>query len=254
LARLSHQAKKRVGSGYYDTDHSVKPHRQSLVRAIVETEKTPIIAEIKFASPSLGKIREVDRPLKIAKAMLAGGASALSILTDPDGFHGGLDFLSDIAEEVTAPLIMKDIIVSPQQLRTAALSGADAVVLISELFGRGLADFAIDESVDLAKKLGLEVLVESHGHSEFTQTRALKPDLYGINNRNLSNFEVDIATTERILRDEQPVEGPVVSESGIESVDDVRRLKAAGAQAFLIGTSIMRAQNIEEKVREFVSA
>jgi len=224
------------------------------VKAISESEKTPIIAEIKFASPSSGKIRDVERPLKIANEMLAGGASALSILTDPDGFSGGLNILSDVAGEVTVPLIMKDVIVSPQQLRAAASCGANAIVLISELFSRGLADLAIDKSVDLARSLGLEVLVESHGPSAFSETRALKPDLYGINNRNLSNFEVDISTTERILRGNKPLGGPVVSESGIKSVGDIRRLKAAGAEAFLVGTSIMRAENIEQKVREFVGA
>jgi indole-3-glycerol phosphate synthase len=254
LTRLSQQAKKRVSRGYYDQASFGRSHRQSLVRAVAASEKTPIIAEIKFASPSLGKIRQIEQPSKIARAMLSGGAAALSVLTDPDDFQGGLGFLSDISKMVQAPLLMKDIIVSPRQLRAAARSGADAIVLISELFSRGLADSTIDELLQLARQLELEVIIESHGPSAFEKSQALKPDLYGINNRDLSTFEVDLVTTERVLREKLPLGGPVVSESGIESADDVRRLKAAGAEAFLIGTSIMRASNIEEKVREFVNA
>jgi indole-3-glycerol phosphate synthase len=254
LARLSEQAKKRVSRGYYDNASFGEHRRQSLVHAIAATRKTPIIAEVKFASPSLGQVRHIEPPLKIAKAMLSGGAVALSVLTDPDDFRGGLKFLSEITENVQAPIIMKDIIVSPQQVRAAAQFGADAIVLISELFSRGLADFTIDEIQNQSRQLGLEVIIESHESSAFEKSRALKPDLYGINNRDLSTFEVDISTTERVLRERVHQETRVVSESGIESADDVRRLKVAGAKAFLIGTSIMRAPNIEEKVREFVDA
>jgi indole-3-glycerol phosphate synthase len=254
LARLSEQAKRRVSRGYYDNASFGEHHRQSLVHAIAATRKTPIIAEVKFASPSLGNIRHIEPPLKIARAMLSGGAVALSVLTDPDDFLGGLKLLSEISNSVQAPILMKDIIVAPQQVRAAAQSGADAIVLISELFSRGLADFTIDEMLHQSRQLGLEVIIESHESSGFEKSQALKPDLYGINNRDLSTFEVDISTTERVLREKGRHETLVVSESGIESAVDVRRLKLAGAEAFLIGTSIMRAPNIEEKVREFVDA
>lgn len=254
LLRLSELAKKRVNDGYYDQNPDVGRVHASLVRAIRASEKTPIIAEIKFASPSSGKIREIEPPLGIARALLSGGAAALSILTDPDGFQGELEFLAKIAKEVRAPLIMKDIIVSPRQLRAAANFGADAVVLISELYKRGLASSMIKPMIDEARKLGLEVLLEANETRAFQEMQTIKPDLYGINNRNLSTLDIDIGTTERILSQTKPEDGPVVSESGIESADDVRRLKTAGADAFLIGTSIMRSRDVEQKVRDYVNA
>jgi indole-3-glycerol phosphate synthase len=186
--------------------------------------------------------------------MLSGGACALSILTDPESFQGGLNVLSEVAEQVNVPVIMKDIIVSPRQLKAGAGGGADVVVLISELFSRGLTDTGLDETVEEARRLGLEVLVEANGALEFEKMRSHSPDLYGINNRNLLTFQVDLDTTERILSKTKRLDRPVVSESGIESAGDIRRLKSAGAQAFLVGTSIMKSANVESKVRELVNA
>ncbi len=186
--------------------------------------------------------------------MVGGGACALSVLTDPESFRGGLNVLSEVSEQVDVPVIMKDIIVSLRQLKAGASAGADAVVLISELFSKELTEMKLDETIGEAKRLGLEVLVEANGALEFEKMRTHKPDLYGINNRNLLTFEVDLDTTERILSKTKRLDRPVVSESGIESPLDIRRLKSAGAQAFLVGTSIMKAANVESKVRELVNA
>ena len=254
LVELSRKARERVRAGFYDSDQSLRRTRLSLVRTIKNSKKTPVITEIKYASPSSGKIREFESPLKIAKAMLTGGACALSVMTEPESFRGGLNILSEVAEQVDVPLIMKDIILSPVQLRAGARAGADAVVLISELFSRGLAEIGVKEIRAQARSLGLEVLVEANGSLEFEKIRNLKPDLYGINNRNLETFQVDLNTTERILAKTQPLDGPIVSESGMESAADIRRLKAAGVQAFLVGTSIMKSPNVENKVRELVNA
>jgi indole-3-glycerol phosphate synthase len=254
LGELSRLAKQRVHNGYYDTDVTVQRRHESLVQAIRNSRKTPMITEIKYASPSSGKIRDFESPLKIAKGMLAGGACALSILTDPDAFQGGLQVLSEVAENVDAPIVMKDIIVSPEQLRAAANCGADAVVLISELFSSGLASLGMSSLIHEARQLGLEVLAEANGPREFEKMRSYKPDLLGINNRDLSTFRVDLGTTTRILAEIKPIVAPVVSESGIETVTDIRRLKRAGAQAFLVGTSIMKSSNIEQKVRELVNS
>ena len=254
LVELSRKARERVRAGFYDSDQSLRRTRLSLVRAITNSEKTPVITEIKYASPSSGKIRDFESPLKLARAMVTGGACALSILTEPEGFRGGLNILSEVAEQVDVPLIMKDIVVSEAQLRAGARTGADAVVLISELFSKGLAEIEIKAMIAQARNLGLEVLVEANGALEFEKIRSLKPDLYGINNRNLVTFQVDLNTTERILAKTQRVDGHVVTESGLESAADIRRLKAAGAQAFLVGTSIMKSPNVENKVRELVNA
>ena len=162
--------------------------------------------------------------------------------------------LAEVAVNTRLPLIMKDIIVSPRQLRAAANYGADAVVLISELFTERLALAPISVMREEAARLNLETVIEAHDSSEFGKIPALKPDLYGINNRNLSSFEIDLETTRRILSETKPQARPVISESGIETAGDIELLKVAGAQAFLVGTSIMKSPDVEGKVRELVNA
>jgi indole-3-glycerol phosphate synthase len=254
LVELAKLAEKRVADGYYDTNISVGRRRASLVTAIRGCKLTPVITEIKYASPSAGMIRGAEPALKIASEMIAGGACALSILTDPNSFQGGLHMLAEVAVNTRLPLIMKDIIVSPRQLRAAANYGADAVVLISELFTERLALAPISVMREEAARLNLETVIEAHDSSEFGKIPALKPDLYGINNRNLSSFEIDLETTRRILSETKPQARPVISESGIETAGDIELLKVAGAQAFLVGTSIMKSPDVEGKVRELVNA
>ena len=254
LPELTAKARARVKRGYYDSSGNANAFRRSLVKTIQESRKTPVITEIKYASPSAGKIRESGNPLQIAKAMLSGGACAISVLTDPENFDGDLDTLVTISREIEAPTIMKDIIVSPEQLLAAARAGASAVVLISEIFSRKLSGVGLHSMILEANRLGLELSVEANSASEFESVRRFRPDLYGINNRNLSTFQLDLSTTEKILAENVDVDRPVVSESGIESPHDIRRLKAAGADAFLVGTSIMKSSDIEGKVRELVNA
>ena len=254
LPDLTAKAGARVRRGYYDKGETANESPRSLVKSIQECKRTPVITEIKFASPSAGKIRESEDPLIIAKSMVAGEACAISVLTDPENFEGRLDTLAMISRKVELPTIMKDIIVSPKQLQAGARAGASAVVLVSEVFSRKLSNVGLDSMILEANRLGLEVLVEANSAGEFESLRRLRPDLYGINNRNLSTFQLDLSTTERILAENVDIDRPVVSESGIESPHDIRRLKAAGAGAFLVGTSIMKSSDIEGKVRELVNA
>ena len=169
---LVKKAKKRVASGYYEEERRIDRVHHSLVEAVVECEKTPIITEIKYASPSSGTIRQPEPALKIAKAMLNGGASALSILTDPDDFSGEITILAEIAEQVDVSVVMKDIVVSPSQLEAGARAGADAVILIAEVFSRGFAEVGLDRMIADARSLGLEVLAEANGTREFEIGRA----------------------------------------------------------------------------------
>ena len=254
LPELAAKARARVKRGYYDGSGNANAFRRSLVKTIQESRKTPVITEIKYASPSAGRIRESGSPLEIAKAMLSGGACAISVLTDPENFDGNLDTLVTINKEVQVPTIVKDIVVSPKQLQAGQRAGASAVVLISEIFSRKLSNVGLDSMILEAKRLGLEVLVEANSVSEFDSLRRFRPDLYGINNRNLSTFQLDLSTTEKILAENVDIDKPVVCESGIESAHHIRRLKAAGAGAFLVGTSIMKSSDIEGKVRELVNA
>jgi indole-3-glycerol phosphate synthase len=254
LSELAVKARARVKRGYYDKGKTIKRPVQSLVKSIKETSNIPIIAEVKYASPSAGKIRDSGGPDQIAKAMLVGGACGISVLTDPENFGGSLETLATISQSSDAPTIMKDIIVSPKQLVAAKQAGANAVVLISEIFSKKLSNVGLDTMILEASRLGLETLVEANSTFEFENIRRFRPDLYGINNRNLSTFEIDLSTTEKILAENLDIDRPVVSESGIESANDVRRLKAAGAGAFLVGTSIMRSPDIERKVSELANA
>ena len=254
LPELAAKATARVKRGYYDNGRPADTSPRSLVKTIQKSRRIPVITEIKYASPSVGKIRESGNPLQIAKAMLSGGACAISVLTDPQNFDGNLETLVTISQDTEAPTIMKDIVVSPKQLQAGKRAGASAVVLISEIFSRKLSNLGLDSMILEANRLRLEVLVEANSAGEFENLRKFTPDLYGINNRDLSTFQLDLSTTERILAENSDLDRPIVSESGIESPDDIRRLKAAGAGAFLVGTSIMKSSDIERKVRELVNA
>src|SRR3989441_1469154 len=254
IADLALKARARVRRGYYSNVQRGEHSSKGLAETIQKVEGTPVITEVKFGSPSAGKIREHGDQLKIATAMLKGGACAISVLTDPEDYQGNMDMLASLSREVNVPLVMKDIIVSPVQIQAAARSGASAVVLISELFSRRLSEEPLDRLVREASRLGLEVLLEANSPEEVRKLSENKPDLYGINNRNLSTFQLDLSTTERVLAMNGHVDRPVVSESGIENPRDIVRLKNAGASAFLVGTSIMKSSDVESKVRELVSA
>ena len=253
MTELAANARERVKRGYYGQGRKATGPTRSLVESIKHTTETPIIAEVKYASPSAGKIRDLGQAEEIAKAMMDGGACGISVLTDPENFEGSLETLANISK-LGIPTIMKDIIVSPVQLLAGKQAGASAVVLISEVFSKKLASVGIETIMLEASRLGLETLVEANSAFEFENLHRFRPDLYGINNRNLSTFELDLSTTEKILVSNPGVDRPLVSESGIESANDVRRLKAAGADAFLVGTSIMKAADIERKVSELVNA
>jgi len=235
LMVLAREAEWRVKNGYYENPPRVYHPKRSLRIAVRDcNRKNPVIAEIKYASPSEGQIRSFDCPTRIAEEMLNGGACALSVLTAPDSFQGALVNLSDVAVRVDVPVLMKDIIV--------------------ELFERGLATTTMSEMTSEAKKFGLEVLAEACSAENFIGLKKLEPDLYGINNRDLSSLRVNLETTEEILSRKDGPGGLIVAESGIETSADVRRLRAAGADAFLVGTAIMKAENVKEKVRELVEA
>ncbi len=254
LARLARDAQTRIKGGYYETGPTIRRSRSSLSRAIQECKLNPIIAEVKFSSPSQGKIRKTEPASQVAESMVKGGACALSVLTEPDNFNGGLDTLCEIAQKTNVPIVMKDIIISPTQLEAGLKAGANAVVIIYEIFKRKLGLVQLEELLQEARRLGLESVVEANGVTDFLSLGKFNPDLYGINNRNLSTFHVDLSTTEEILTRTGRLDRPVVSESGISSASDVKRLRKAGAEALLVGTSIMSSSNIESKVRELVEA
>jgi len=246
---LVKEALERVENGYYRTALHLNVPRLSLKNAIINCQHTPVIAEIKPSSPSCGSLRYITSPGEVAKAVEASGAVGISVLTEPKRFGGSLQALAQVKESVGIPVLMKDIIVDKIQIEAAIHIGADAVLLI---YG-AVAD-RVDKLIGFAHSFGLEVLLEAHTTEEFKAALETEADLMGINNRDLKTLKVDLCVTAKILEETRPTGKIVVSESGIENADHVRFLRQCGANAFLVGSSIMLAEDIEQKVRELVMA
>ncbi|MBC7218869.1 MAG: indole-3-glycerol-phosphate synthase [Hadesarchaea archaeon] len=254
LEILVKEALERIHSGYYEVNFGGAGKRISLKDSIIRCRRAPVIAEIKQTSPSLGSLRRITSMAEIAMAVKAGGAIGISVLTEPEHFSGSLSGLAEVKKTVSLPVLMKDIIVSPIQIEAAARVGADAVLLIHSVFSRGTLSHTLDEMINQAHSAGLEVLLETHTVEEFTAALNTDADLIGINNRDLATLEVDLDVTRRILAKVDFGDRIVVSESGIQSPEDIRLLRRCGARAYLVGSAVMMAENVEEKVRELVMA
>lgn len=255
LSILAETAKRTVKEGYYRIATPVRHRHLGLKEALRNCKgKNAVIAELKFASPSRGEIAPVSDPVRIAKAMERGGATGISVLTEPKHFQGSLKAFTTVREEINLPLLFKDIVISPTQLQAASAAGADAVLLISSIFRKGLTSEGLDDMIDIAHSLGLEVLLETHGEDELSASLSSRADMVGINSRNLETMKLDLKGTARLLKRFRNPEKVIVVESGIESDKDVSMLKMSGAKAFLVGTSIMSSSNPEKKVKELVHA
>ncbi len=255
---LARDAKATVASGYYESSKKAHLVKASLKSAITEEnahgKKAAVITEVKAASPSAGTIRQEVDAEKIAKDMANGGAIGISVLTEPKHFNGSLRNLSKVRSALSLPILMKDIVVSPLQLAAASRTGANAVLLIQALFDRGLCEESVGEMIADAHTRKLEVLLEAHNVDEFRRALNSDADLVGINNRDLGTLKVDLNVTKQILQ-KNPLEGKlIVSESGINGAADVRFLRGCGADAFLVGSAVMKSENVEAKVKELVNS
>lgn len=216
-----------------------------------------LIAEVKKASPSKGVICENFDPVRIAREYEAAGASCLSVLTDEKFFQGSLDYLRQIREAVSLPLLRKDFIIDERQILEAIEWGADAILLIVAI----LDDARLKRFHELAREAGLAALVEVHNEAELDRALAIGAELIGVNNRDLKTFQVDLGTTERLAAklSRAPNAGSqppclLVAESGIHTRSDVERLAKCGAGAILVGESLMRGGGIPDKVRALLTA
>lgn len=252
LKKLVENSQKAINDGTYEIAESLEKSPFDLIDSIVANTHASLITEVKFASPSLGEIRQVSNPVEIASAMVRGGALALSVLTQPYLFNGSPRYFMEIRKELKVPMLMKDIVIDKVQLDAAKKIGADYILLIQSLFDNGMLQ-EIDEFVDYSHKNGLRVLIESHTKEEFENSLKTDADLIGINNRNLDTLEIDINNTKRVLEGYKK-DRIIVSESGIESPQDIVFLKNCGADAFLVGSSIMKSSNIEQNVRSLRNA
>jgi indole-3-glycerol phosphate synthase len=211
------------------------PAPRGFRRALLTGSGPRVIAELKRRSPSKGEIRADFDPVAIARAYEAGGAAALSVLTDERFFGGSLAVLEAVRQATALPLLRKDFVIDPLQLDEARAAGADAVLLIAAALARPELERLHAHAVGL----GLDVLVEVHDEAELDAAKGVGADLIGINNRDLRTFVTDLAVTERLAK-RVPHGALVVAESGIFGPEDVARLQRAGAAAFLVGESLMR--------------
>jgi indole-3-glycerol phosphate synthase len=254
IKRLVDNSFKAIDEGAYETRHQLSHDAMSIRKAVNLCPHAPLITEVKFSSPSQGKIRSKMSPAEIATTMVNSGAVGLSVLTQPYFFEGSIEYLLAIRKSVSVPLLMKDITVSTVQIDAGKQSGADCILLIKTVFDRDLAEESMEKLAEYATKKGLQVLVEVHTEQEFAEVLKAKHNLVGINNRNLDNLQVDIANTERLLKKHGKGKSLIISESGISKQKDIQYLRRAGADAFLVGTSIMETGDVEAKVVELYNA
>lgn len=235
------QRKRKVSeAGFREMAHenpSPGGLRDALLSAI-EQDRPAVIAELKRASPSRGVIREDFDPTAIAGSYQRGGAAALSVLTDARYFKGSGVVLELARRGATLPILRKDFILDPYQIYESCAMGAAAILLIVA----ALPDDELKELQQLARTFGLDVLVEVHDGEELERAAAAGADLIGINNRDLQNFDVSLETTLQ-LAPQAPEDAVVVSESGIHTAQDIAQVRACGVHAFLIGESLMRADD-----------
>ena len=219
---------------------------RSLAEALTGDEKSlALIAEVKKASPSAGVIASNFDPVAIAQVYESAGANAISVLTDERYFQGELSYLTRVRRAVSLPVLRKDFIIDPVQIYEAVVAGADAILLIVAALEQSL----LVDLLDVAHAHQLDVLVEVHDLPELERALDTNARIIGINNRNLKTFEVDLTTTKRLAQ-ELPPDLILVSESGIKTREDAKKVRGWGADAILVGEALMRAEDVVFQAQE----
>ena len=221
--------------------------RPSLVESLRSATSMAVIAEIKRASPSKGEIKLDVNPIEQASTYEQAGASAISVLTDETFFKGSIEDLKIVSQNVQIPRLCKDFMIDEIQIDRAYNAGATIILLIVA----ALSKERLKALYDYAKQKGLDVLTEVHDEQELEAALEINAELIGINNRNLKTFVVDLEVTERLASKLDPTKHLIISESGIKTVEDVERVKKAGARGILVGETLMQAENVAETLKQF---
>jgi indole-3-glycerol phosphate synthase len=242
-------AKARLPERELERQAADAPPPRPFRAALESAPGVAVIAEVKKASPSAGVLRSDFDPVAIARAYAANGAACLSVLTDEPFFQGHLDYLRAILQAVTLPLLRKDFVIDRYQVLEARTAGADAVLLIAEILpGEELPRLLVEVGA-----CGLEALVELHDAEQLPRVLASGATLVGINNRDLRTFQTRLEHTLELVGQVSPGVC-LVSESGIRTGDDLRRLRAAGVRAVLVGETLMRADDPGVALAELIES
>ncbi len=220
---------------------------RDVISELKSTDSDPyrIIAEVKQASPSKGIIKENFDPLAIAQAYEAGGASAISVLTEPHFFKGDIEYLAGIRRYVGIPLLRKDFIVSKYQVLESLVYGADFILLIA----KALSKKDLKDLLNYTRHLGMEALVEIHDKKDLTKAIYCGADIIGINHRDLHTFEMNMSLCHELIG-LIPNGKVIIAESGIKEHKQLEELSSIGVDAFLVGESLMREDNIQKALRK----
>ena len=241
------QAKAELSEGDIITRTAGLSPPRDFKSAIAKPGRINLIAEIKKASPSRGIIREDFDPAGIARIYQDSGAQALSVLTDEQFFKGSLGHLGQVRTVTTIPILRKDFIIDRYQIYQSFLAGADAVLLIAGL----LPENKLVNFLSIAAGLGMSSVLEVHSTEDVKKIQGIGIQIVGINNRDLTSFKIDLGTTERLIR-LLPKNTIIISESGIKTSRDIKRLKDLGVKAVLIGETFMASADIAGEVRQLM--
>ena len=253
LEKLVRNAELLLASNYYDVATAssyVRSTRRSFVKALAASQNFPIVAEVKLASPSNCSISSHD-PEELIKKYLKGGAVALSVLTEPKFFKGSLELL-EIASMNPVPVLMKDFIVSRNQIDAAARHGASAVLLIQKLFSSRMVKVQRDGLIGYAHDRGLEVLLEAADEVELLQCLKSAADVVGINQRDLRTMAIEQGKGVRLLNNLAHKTKPIIVMSGFVTREQVIETRDSGAAGVLIGTELSSSDDPERRLRELV--
>jgi indole-3-glycerol phosphate synthase len=241
------RAKKSISLDFLKSELQNLDKTKGFCESIRPDGSTKVIAEIKCASPSKGLLRPDFNPVEISKSYSRGGASAISVLTDSRFFKGSLNHLRDVRSSVEIPLLRKDFIIDLYQVYESRFYGADAILLIVA----ALDSTILKELLELARLLDMDAIVEIHDEAELDKALQAGSKIIGINNRDLKTFDVSLETSLRLCK-LIPREKLIISESGIGSSDDIKRLKSAGINVLLIGETFMRSPDPGEELRKLL--